>query len=108
MLDALTDPPSALDWATAGTWAEHPGALDLALDTLAHPPPVSGYLASDAGLAAGQDLVDSLGDLRLSVLLALDKGWRWMTRNHPAGPIQPGMGGDNSMLSKQMVLLTLG
>ena len=61
VLDALTDPPRALDWATAGTWAESPGALDLALDTLAHPPPVSG-LASDAGLAAGQDLVDSWAD----------------------------------------------
>ena len=107
MLDALTDPPRALDWATAGTWAESPGALDLAPDTLAHPPPVSGYLASDAGLAAGQDLVDSWADSRLSVLSALDKGWRWMTRNHPAGPIQPGMG-QNSMLLKQMVLLTLG
>ena len=93
LLDALSDLPSGLDWVPGTS----PAALDLALDTLAHRPPVSG-LASDAESAAGRCLVDFLGDWRGSVVLALDKGWSWMTRNHLAGPIQPGMR-HNSMLS---------
>ena len=91
MLDALTlDPLSALGWEP-GTSAESPGALDLALDTLDDPPPVFG-LASDGEWAAGQGLVDSLDDWRGAGVLALDKGWNWRTRNHPACPSQPGMG----------------
>ena len=91
MLDALTlDPLSALGWEP-GTSAESPGALDLALDTLDDPPAVFG-LASDGEWAAGQGLVDFWGDWRGAVVLALDKGWNWRTRNHPACPIQPGVG----------------
>ena len=86
LLDALTDPPSALD-LVPGT---SPGALDLVLNTLAHRPPAFG-LACDDESAAGQCLVDFWGDWRGSVVLALDKGWNWMTRNHPACPIQPGI-----------------
>ena len=94
LLDSLmTDPPSALDWVPGTS----PAAHDLAFDTLAHRPPVSGW-AFDAESAAGRCLVDFWADWRGSVVLALDKGWSWMTRNHPAGPIQPGMR-HNSMLS---------
>ena len=57
LLDALTDPPSALD-LVPGT---SQGALDLALDTLAHRPPASGLVCDDES-AAGQGLVDFWGD----------------------------------------------
>ena len=91
VLHVLTlDPLSALGWLP-GTSAESPGALDLALDTLADPPAAFG-LACDGEWAAGQSLVDFWDDWRGEVALALGKGWNWRTRNHPACPTQPGMG----------------
>ena len=89
MLHALTlDPLSVLDWA--------PG-------TLAESPTVFG-LASDGEWAAGRGLVDSWVDWMGSVVLVLDKGSNWRTRNRLACPIQPRMRHKSMFLSLRLLV----